>query len=196
MTAARELRRPGRPRSVEADRAILEAALVEYAARGLDGLTVDAVAARAGVGKATIYRRYPCKMDLVMAAAEAISTERAPVPRGDGIRADLLTVLRHLRHLLLDTPAGPSVRQLVADAPSHPDLARAHRAFIAERRAGTRRLVEQAIARGELRAVADPDVVCDLAVAPLFHRYLVVGAPMPDVFLDAVVDAVVRAFAP
>ena len=188
--------RRGRPRSAAADRAILEAALVEYAARGLDGLTVDAVATRAGVGKATIYRRYPCKMDLVMAAATAISTEQAPVPAGEGIRADLLTVLRHLRHLLLETGAGPAVRQLVADAPGHPDLARVHRAFIAERRARTTRLISEAIGRGELRADADPDVVCDLAVAPLFHRYLVVGSPIPDAFLEAVVDAVVRAFAP
>ncbi|HEY1737864.1 MAG TPA: helix-turn-helix domain-containing protein, partial [Acidimicrobiia bacterium] len=57
----------GRPRSAECDRAILEAALAEYAVRGLEAMSVDAVAARAGVSKATIYRRYPSKVELVMA---------------------------------------------------------------------------------------------------------------------------------
>ena len=75
LTAPRwpSARRPGRPRSAEADEAILEAAIELFAEVGLDGLTVEGVAARAGVGKATIYRRYPSKVDLVVAAARCFT---------------------------------------------------------------------------------------------------------------------------
>ena len=74
-TADPEARRPGRPRSTEADEAILEAAVDLFAECGFDGLTVEGVAARANVGKATIYRRYPCKVDLVIAASRCFALD-------------------------------------------------------------------------------------------------------------------------
>ena len=76
-----EARRPGRPRSVEADEAILAAAFAVFAECGFDGMTVEGVAARAGVGKGTIYRRYPGKLDLIIAASQYFGQEREPADR-------------------------------------------------------------------------------------------------------------------
>jgi hypothetical protein len=84
---------------------------------------------------------------------------------------------------------------LVRDARVHAELADAHRAFVAGRRAVVKDLLAKGVARGELRASTDLDVACDLVVGPAFYRFLVSGEPITDGFLDAVVDAVVRAFA-
>src|SRR5690606_37664366 len=140
----------GRPRSVECDRAIVEAALVEYAARGLDGMSVDAVAARAGVSKATIYRRYPSKVELVVAAAFTMAEETAPKRDTGSLRSDLTTGLRNLRNLLDDPVLGAATRMLVADAPQHPDLARMHKDFVRIRRRGTFEAFQRAVERGEM----------------------------------------------
>ena len=79
----------GRPRNPECDRAILDAALSEFADRGLDGMSVDAVAARAGVSKATIYRRFASKTELVVAASFAIADQEAPKPDTGSLRGDI-----------------------------------------------------------------------------------------------------------
>src|SRR3954452_12118151 len=104
----------GRPRSTECDHAILDAALAEYAERGLDGFSVDAVAARAGVSKATIYRRYPSKVELVVAAAFTLAEEIAPVNAIGELRADLTSMLRSLARLLSDPLLGAAKRMMIA----------------------------------------------------------------------------------
>ena len=87
------VRRPGRPRSAEVDAAILGAATELFVEHGYDGLCVEAVAARAGVSKAAIYRRHPSKAELVMAAAEALSrSAKGPVPDSGSLRDDLRTL--------------------------------------------------------------------------------------------------------
>ncbi|HXC23362.1 MAG TPA: helix-turn-helix domain-containing protein, partial [Solirubrobacteraceae bacterium] len=85
-------RRPGRPRSEQAEQAIIDAALELFGERGVDGVCVEAVAARAGVGKATIYRRWSSKEDLLIAA---LSTMKSPLrqPRGDSVREDLIQIV-------------------------------------------------------------------------------------------------------
>src|SRR6476469_9854577 len=101
---------PGRPRSSECDHAILDAALSEYATRGLDGMSVDAVAARAGVSKATIYRRFASKVELVVAAASTIAEETAPKPDTGALIEDLTGNLANLCKLLGDPIVGASIR--------------------------------------------------------------------------------------
>jgi AcrR family transcriptional regulator len=136
-------RRPGRPRSIACDEAILRAALDEYSERGYEGLSVDAVAARAGVSKATIYRRYECKTDLVLAAAKGVMHDSWEAPSGADLREDLRALLEHLRNKMVGTTAGRAARMLVADSISHPDLADAFHTLVAQRRALTRRVIEQ-----------------------------------------------------
>ena len=193
--AAGAERRPGRPRSIECDQAILRAALDEYAERGYDGMSVDAVAARAGVGKATIYRRYQCKTDLVMAAAAAVVHEDWEPPTGDDLQRDLRTALVHLRGIY-GTTAGRAARRVVADSVSHPDLADAFHGLVAQRRAHTRRMIEQGVARGELSSRVDADVVTDMLSGPVFYRLFISGDPVDDAFLDSVVETALKACAP
>lgn len=187
-------RGPGRPRSVEADRAILDAALEELATHGFDGLTVDAVAARAGVSKATIYRRYPGKTDLVIAAATKLTAPAVSVPDTGSIRTDLTTMLGNFRQLMTGTTAGRVARMMIAELQRNPEVAATYREFITARRAGTIAVVRRAIRRGELREDTDVELLADLVVAPLFYRLFISGRPTGDVFLDAVVDAAVLPF--
>src|SRR6266702_1128101 len=81
-------RRPGRPRSEEADRAIIDAALCVFAEHGVEGLCIEKVAAKAGVGKATIYRRWPGKEDLLLDAMAWLKAP-LPVPAGRSVAEDL-----------------------------------------------------------------------------------------------------------
>lgn len=179
----------GRPRSVECDHAILDAALSEYATRGLDGLSVDAVAARAGVSKATIYRRYPSKVELVIAAASTLAEEAAPKPDTGAIVDDLAGNLRNLAKMLADPVLGAAVRQMVVDAPHNDDLARMHREFVEERRTVTRAQLRRAIERGELRAGFDLDFALDELVGPLFYRNVMLGDQVDVAYIDQILDA-------
>ena len=179
----------GRPRSTECDRAILDAALGEYAIRGLEGMSVDAVAARAGVSKATIYRRYPSKTELVVAAAFTLAIEAAPKPDTGSLRGDLTTALRNLRTLLDDPVLGAATRMLVVDAVQHEDLARMHTDFVRERRQGTFDAFRRAIDRGELQPDIDFEFAADAIGAPLFYRHLVLRDAVDDAYIERVVDS-------
>jgi AcrR family transcriptional regulator len=92
---AAEPRRPGRPRSEQADQAIIDAALEVFAESGPHGLGIEQVAARAGVGKATIYRRWPGKEDLLLDAIGALHMP-LPQPQGRSVRADLAALVEAL----------------------------------------------------------------------------------------------------
>jgi len=186
-------RRPGRPRSVEADEAILEAAVDLFAAGGLDGLTVEGVAARAGVGKATIYRRYPCKVDLVIAASRCFAFDDDQPDTGT-TRGDLRAMVAGLIERLTTTAIGRAIPMMVADRARVPELAEAHRAIVAEKREHHRCAILRGIARSDLRADVDPEAVIDAYVGPVFYRFLISDAPLDDDFADALVDTVLRAF--
>lgn len=194
MSETSEEVRRGRPRSAQADEAILDAAIDLFAACGFDGLTVEGVAARAGVGKTTVYRRYPSKVDLVMDAAECLAAQRAAVPDTRNARDDLLALANGLVTFLTTTAAGRMIPALVADRRRNADLAAAHARFVAERRERYKRVVQRAIERGELRSDVDVELVVDVLVAPIFYRYLISGAPLDDAFTEALVDAVLSAF--
>jgi len=184
----------GRPRSVACDHAILAAALGEYAERGLEGMSVDAVAARAGVSKATIYRRYPSKIELVVAAAFTLASEVAVKPDTGSLRGDLTASLRNLRKMLDDPELGSATRMLVVDAIRYPELAAMHAEFVRGRRQGTFEAFERAIARGEMRADVDFEFVADQLGGPLFYRHLVLHERVDDAYIDAVVDNLIARY--
>jgi AcrR family transcriptional regulator len=185
-----EARQVGRPRSEEADRAILDAALQLFAEAGFDGLTVEGVAARAGVGKATIYRRYPGKVDLVMAAARVVCLAEVPHLDTGSVAEDLRAIARGLVHLLTETVAGPAVAQIVSELDRNPELRHAHSDFIATRRALTTAAVQRGVERGELVPETDAELVTDLVGGPIFYRYLLSGQPLDDAFADHLVESV------
>jgi AcrR family transcriptional regulator len=190
-----ETLRPGRPRSPEADRAIVDAALAVFAEDGFEGLTMEAVAARAGVGKATLYRRYPGKAELVIRAASCLSAAEAPEPDTGSLRGDLQAIARNLVHLLTATVAGRCVPELVAALPRCTQLAGEHRRFVAARRRYTARAVRRAVVRGEVGAATDAELIADLLAGPIFYRHLVTRGRLDAAYADRVVDAVLAGLA-
>lgn len=114
----------GRPRSAEAHRAILEATLDLLAEVGYGRLTIEGVAARAGVGKTTIYRRWPSKPALVVAVAERLA-EKVRRPDTGSTRRDLVLLLRDIIDVFTTTMAGRIVPGMIAEMAERPDLAEA-----------------------------------------------------------------------
>jgi AcrR family transcriptional regulator len=178
----------GRPRSPACDHAILDAALAEYAANGLDGMSVDAVAARGGVSKATIYRRYPSKAALVVAAALKAADEQAPIADTGSVRGDLTTALRNLRRLLDDPVVGAAKRMLLVDAHRNEELARMHGESVRDRRQGVFEVFRRGVERGELLPDIDVEFAADRVGAHVFYRNLVTRVPVTDAYIDQIVD--------
>jgi AcrR family transcriptional regulator len=189
-----EARRPGRPRSAEADEAILEAAVELFAEVGLESLTIEGVAARAGVGKATIYRRYPCKVDLVVAAARCFTQGPVLPPDTGSTRGDLRELVDGLIEILTTTPLGRVLPILVAARTRVAELDRAYADIVAEKRARSMIVVRRAIERGDLRPDVDPELVIDSYVSPIFYRFLITNAALDEEFAASLVDATLRAF--
>ena len=189
------VRRPGRPRDVRADAAIVEAAVEILVEEGFAGVTVDAVAARAGVGKATIYRRWRSKEDLLADAARSLTAVDSFESTGD-LRGDLHEMFGGLVRTMRDTAVGRIAPELVAEATRNPEIRRVLDVISAERRIGVRGLLEAAVARGEVRSELDVETVIDMLVGPTFYRMLVLGTA-PDEqrdfeVVDAVLDGVLR----
>ncbi len=188
-------RRPGRPRSAEADAAILDAAIDAFIAGGWDGLSFEGVAAAAGVGKTTVYRRYPCRLDLILAAAQKLAEEKGAAPDTGTLRGDLRALADSYLRMVAETRAGRAIPAMVAATARNAELAAAYRSFIGDRRRTFAVPLARAVRRGELALEADPQLVLDLLVAPLFYRAFVSREPLDDRYVDALVDAVLRAFA-
>jgi AcrR family transcriptional regulator len=195
MTAATE-RRPGRPRSVAADEAILDATVDLLAEQGFLRLSIEAVAARAGVAKTTVYRRWPTKDDLLMDAVACIKGAH-PEPRGESVRDDLIDTLTRMRDAWFTGRFGRLMARLAADGLERPELYREGRErFVAPRRAATRRVIERGIAEGGIRGDVDPDWVITLLVAPIISAALTHQDELPGEQLEFIVDTVLAGLRP
>jgi AcrR family transcriptional regulator len=184
--------RRGRPRSVEADRAILEAAAQILAERGLSGMSIEEVAARAGVGKTTIYRRWTSRGALALDAFLAQFQSQQPLPDTGTLRGDLLAALRAWIRSVTRTSAGPILAGLIAEAQRDPQLGVAWRERVVEQlRAQHRIMLDRAVARGEIPVGTDQEVVLDLIFGAAYHRLLHGHQPLTDSFASKVVDVVV-----
>jgi AcrR family transcriptional regulator len=191
-----ERRALGRPRDARADAAILEATLALIAEGGVEALRVDDVAERAGVGKATIYRRYRSKDELVVAAVAALVGE-IKVPDTGSTEADLRSLMRDAVRVYGREPAAHAMPALIAAMNRDPNLARATREdFLAARRNALRTVIERGIERGELRADLDVELALDVLGGPLFYRLLVTGGPIDAKLANGVVQLLLRGLAP
>jgi AcrR family transcriptional regulator len=191
-------RRMGRPREARADRAIRTAALELMAEHGVPALRVDDVARRAGVGKATIYRRYRSKDELVTVAVGALVDERIEVPDTGSPREDLLVLMREAVELYGGgTLAARLMPSIVEEISRNGELAAIARdRFLTGRRAALRVVFERGIERGDLRRDLDVDFALDVLAGPLFYRLLITGGPIDEALAQAVVELIVRGFAP
>jgi AcrR family transcriptional regulator len=187
----------GRPRSPEADRAILAAALDLLASRGLAAMSIEEVAARAGVGKATIYRRWPSKGLLALDAFVAAFREQQPLPDTGTLRGDLVAALTAWVRLVTQTPMGPMLTGLIAEAQNDPSLRAAWRERVLEPlRSQHRVMLDRAVARGELPATVDQEVILDLFFGAAQHRLLLGHLPLTDDFIRSVVDMILDGIRP
>jgi AcrR family transcriptional regulator len=157
-------------------------------------MSVDAVAARAGVSKATIYRRYPSKVDLVVAAAFQMCEEQSVRPDTGTVRGDLTAQLRNLTRMLADPVLGAAKRMLIIDANQNDDLARMHRELVEQRRSHTTAVFQRGIERGELRPDFDLEFAADQIGGPIFYRHLLMHEIVDDDYIDRVVDAFVERY--
>ena len=189
-------RPPGRPRSAEADRAILRATVDLLADEGYGGVTMEGVAARAGVGKATVYRRWPTKSALVVDAISACRESAWQPPDTGSAREDLLAFVRGFMQHLRTSDAGRVMPALVTELARSPELAVAFRdGFVQPRRARVLEAVRRGIERGEVRRDVDPEVVADAVVALLMHRFLITGMDIDDGLPERVLDVLWRGVA-
>jgi AcrR family transcriptional regulator len=154
-TALPALRRRGRPRSAQAEQAILAAALDLIAERGPEGLGIEQVAARAGVGKATIYRRWPGKEDMLLDAIGSLGSD-LPVPQGRSVRADLVALLDAFCREAGDPRRARLFALLQGEGLRYPRLlARYTEAVVQPRQAIVASVLRRGLATGELRENTD-----------------------------------------
>jgi AcrR family transcriptional regulator len=181
----------GRPRSQEADRAIMTATVELLAERGLAAMSIEEVAARAGVGKATIYRRWPSKGLLALDAFVASFRAEQPLPDTGTLRGDLLDALHAWVRAVTLTPMGRLLADLVAEAQHDPELRAAWRDRVLEPlRFQHRIMLDRAIARGEIPATVDREVVLDLFFGAAQHRLLLGHLPLNEDFIREVVEVI------
>jgi AcrR family transcriptional regulator len=195
LQAAAE-RRVGRPRDARADRAILRATLELIAERGVHEFRTEDVAARAGVGKGAIYRRYRSKDELVTAAVSALVSEGIAVPDTGSTRDDLLALMREAVRLYRGSLASRLMPNLIGAMAQKPELARAVRErFLAGRRSALTEVLRRGIERGELHPELDLELALDVLGGPLFYRLLVTGGPIDEQLAEGVADLILRGFA-
>ncbi|MFI5985401.1 TetR/AcrR family transcriptional regulator [Streptomyces sp. NPDC051555] len=172
---------PGRPRDSRVDDAIRDAVRELVAEVGYAALTVDAVAARARVGKAAIYRRHASRGELVFSA---LVHGRAPQPLEDTgtLRGDLTALAALILGIFSDPVAAAATPGLLADVKRQPEIAARFQAtFVAEERALVTGLLERAVARGELAALPDPALVHAAVLGTVFAWvFLLENPPAPD----------------
>ncbi|HVQ91243.1 MAG TPA: TetR/AcrR family transcriptional regulator [Mycobacteriales bacterium] len=177
-------------RSEQARQAVLEAADDLLVEKGFAGITMEAIAARAGVAKQTIYRWWNSKTDVLMDAfLQDLTEELTPPDHGDLAR-ELHAYLRQLARFLSQSDAGAVFKALIAQTQHDPLFARDFRGrYLDEQRRRDRLPLERAVQRGQLPAGIDLAAETDQLVGPLYYRVLVTDEPIGQDFTDRLVDA-------
>ena len=176
-------------RSESARIAVLEAADDLLVERGFAGVTIEGIAAKAGVAKQTIYRWWDSKTDILFDALTQDAAEFFSVSDTGDLGRDLRARLRELASFLSGTDAGAMVRALAGQALHDPAVAdRFASEFVASQRALDRQPFLHAAARGELASDADVELALDQLAGPVYYRVLITGEPVTPAYTDALVD--------
>jgi AcrR family transcriptional regulator len=183
-------RRRGRPRSEEARAAVLAAAGALLEEGGFPSVTIEAVSARSGVGKPTIYKYWPNRLAVAIDALAARMASEVPSADLGDTRSDLTEQVRRVAAFYA-SPAGTVLTQLLGATATDPAAAQQLRdRFLAGRWAQTEVMWQRAVARGEARADITPDVAIDVLFSPIIYRLLVRHAPIDPQAAAAIADAV------
>jgi AcrR family transcriptional regulator len=170
---------------------VLDATIETIVDGGYAGLTIDDVAHRAGVHKTTVYRRWATREALALDALLARSATQVVVPDTGTLRADLVALLRAVAANITSREGRALVTALLLETRGAPGFEALRQEFWSTRFELVTAVVERAIARGELDATADPALLVELAIAPLYLRVLVTGEELDDTFVVAVADHVI-----
>jgi len=187
----------GRPRSAEAEQAIREAAAELLSERGIGGFSVEAVAARAGVAKTTIYRRWPTKEQLVVAVVAGLKAPADVAAPGESVRADLLHVLRDTARYDRSGRWTRLMNRLLVEADEYPELvADIWRQSVGPRRAYLVGILRRGVEEGVIRPGTDLELLTDMVLSPVTSRIRLRRGPPTDTQLEQLVDILLRGAAP
>lgn len=176
-------------RSEAARQAVLEAADDMLVELGYGGVTIEGIAARAGVAKQTIYRWWPSKTDIFMDAFIEDAAQALTSPECGDLASDMRAHLHNYARFLTKSDAGAVLRALAGEAQHDPQMAVRFRAdYLSQQRARDRLPLERAIDRGELPTDTDIDFAVDQLVGPIYYRALVTGQAVPRRFTDRLVE--------
>lgn len=185
----------GRPRDPGVDEDILEAALGLLTEGGFEKLSMEAVATRAGVAKATIYRRYPSKVDLIVAMCQAFAPPEQPLPGTGSLPGDLAQLIDFLNSSMCSTSeSGRLMPAMISAAKENLEVREAMQRFSNSRRRRIYDIVKSAKARGELCADADPDAIGDIVVGAILYRVVLRDGKVDKRFRASLVRAVTDGF--
>jgi AcrR family transcriptional regulator len=185
----------GRPggRSARVREAVLQAAFALLAEKGFEALSIAEVAAHAGVHETSIYRRWGTKNALALEASLHFARSAIPIPDTGSLRSDLVALLKGLL-ALLGSPQGQTL--LMLGFSQHPHVVAARQDFWRSRRESLRPVFERAVGRSEFPRDADPMLLLETLIAPLYLRRLVTGEPLEKWPYEAAIDRLLATFAP
>ncbi|ODQ86639.1 TetR/AcrR family transcriptional regulator [Mycolicibacterium holsaticum] len=177
----------GRPRDARVTDAILAAVFTELADNGVRGLTMEAVARRAGVGKSSLYRRWPSKVEMTVELMRTLSVTSAPAPDTGSLVGDVLALLDEVHAWLTDPQVRSIYPDLLAEAQRNPALGAALMDHVGRpRRARAQIVLDRAAQRGELSERADRDLILDAVAALVFWRVIALSRPVTRAHLQKV----------
>ncbi|WP_394843228.1 TetR/AcrR family transcriptional regulator [Pendulispora brunnea] len=176
-------------RSAEIVELVLQNAAEEFGRNGYAGMRVDEIAARSGVNKTTIYRRWPTKDDLVVAALRHISPYKQP-PNTGSLREDLLGLLRGIVEMA-STPKGLAIFRAIQIERGQPAFEPVLTRLKTDMAGNRQAIFDRAILRGELPVTTDSQLVGEVCFAAVFLRIVTVGQKVDEPFLESVVDMIV-----
>jgi len=186
-------RRSGRPRSARIDGAVIEATGKLLAEKGYTATSIETIARRAGVGKATIYRRWRSKEELVVELLSHVAAGVEPVPDLGDTQSELLRLVSEAIEHLSRTPTGGIIQGLASELSRNPKLSRLVRErVISLRRSEVGAVLERGIARGDLRADTDAEIAHELLIGPAYYHLLLGGKRLDEQFAKRIVDAFLR----
>jgi AcrR family transcriptional regulator len=182
----------GRRRSKKSHEAILNAALTLLSEKGYGAVTIEGIAARAGVGKQTIYRWWPSKAAVILEAFTACAENRVMPPNCGDLHTDLANFLGTVFDTLT-RETGPILRALMSEALLDAEFAAALRdIFISRRRQVLLDILQRGVERGEIRTQMDLELMLDMIYGPMWYRLLNQHGPLDHAFADQLTRAIVK----
>jgi AcrR family transcriptional regulator len=184
----------GRPRSIKTKENILSASYELLLESGFDTITIEKIAERAGVGKASIYKWWPNKAAVIMDGFFAAAADRLPLPDLGTAVEDIYVHASGLCRFM-SSAEGKMITEIIGQGQMDAALAEAYRTrYIMPRRLEAIQLLERGVQRGELKESLDKELSVDMLYGPIFYRLLVTGEPIDDFYVRSVVNEVFKGF--